>query len=74
MHRSTSKSADPGEANKPNMYLEKPLYSKHVTVWAALSSQGIIGPFFYEDENGETATVNSDRYLKLLKTTFLPAL
>ena len=61
-------------SEKPNMYLEKPLHSKKVTVWAALSSQGIIGPFFYEDENGETATVNSDRYLKLLKTTFLPAL
>ena len=74
MHRSTSKSADPGEANKPNMYLEKHLYSKHVTVWAALSSQGIIGPLVFEDVNGETATVNTERYLKLLKTKWLPAL
>ena len=43
-------------------------------MWAALSSSGIIGPFFFEAE-GETETVNSDRYLKLrLKNKFLPAL
>ena len=42
-------------------------------MWAALSSSRINGPFFFEAK-GETQTVNSDRYLKLLKNKFLPAL
>ena len=31
---------------KPNYYLEKPLHSEKITVWAAFSADGIIGPFF----------------------------
>ena len=58
---------------KPNSYLEKPLHDDKVTAWAAMSSTGVIGSFFYEI-NGETASVNSDRYLTLLKNKFLPAL
>ena len=33
-------------------------------------SHGIIGPFF-EDEQGETVTVNSERYVLMLDTMFL---
>ena len=58
---------------KPNFYHENPLHDEKVTVWAALSSSGIIGSLFFEAE-GETQTVNSDRYLKLLLNKFLPAL
>lgn len=54
--------------------MEKPLNCQKVTVWAALSSRGIIGPFFFEDTEGDTVTVNSERYLKLMKSKFLPAL
>lgn len=28
---------------------------------------GLIGPFFFEDEEGRTATVNTDRYLQVLQ-------
>lgn len=59
---------------KPDIYLEKPLHGDKVTVWAALSSDGIIGPFFYENEDGDTVTVNSERYIKLMKSKFLPTL
>lgn len=59
--------------SKPDFYEERPLHSQKVTVWAALSSAGIIGPFFYE-EDGETTTVTSQRYLTILKTKFLPEL
>ena len=59
---------------KPNFYVEKPHNCEKVTVWAALSSTGIIGPFFFEDTEGEAVTVNSERYLKLMKSKFLPAL
>ena len=59
---------------KPNYYLEKPLHSEKITVWAAFSADGITGPFFYEDGGGYVETVNKDRYLNILKGTFLPAL
>lgn len=39
-----------------------------------MSSTGVIGPFFFENENGETQTVNSTRYLEILKKKFLPSL
>jgi hypothetical protein len=29
---------------------EKPLHSSKVTVWCAISSFGIIGPYFFADE------------------------
>ena len=43
-------------------YIEKPTHSKRVTLWCRFWSWGIIGPFFIENEQGETVTVNSDRY------------
>ena len=58
---------------KPNFQYEKPLHDDKITVWVALSSAGVIGPFFFE-EKGENATVNSERYIQLLKNKFMPAL
>lgn len=51
----------------PQEVLEAPLHSPKVTVWCALSAQGIIGPIFLENAAGETVTVNSQRYLAVLK-------
>ena len=59
---------------KPEFYIEKPLHSEKVTVWVALSTRSIIGPFFFEDEDGTVETANQDRYLNTLKNKFLPAL
>ncbi|GFT19222.1 uncharacterized protein TNCV_303401 [Trichonephila clavipes] len=39
----------------------KPLYSPKVTVWAAVCSRGIIGPFFIRE------TVTSERYVTILE-------
>ena len=61
-------------SEKPDLFLEKPLHGKTATAWTAVSSAGIIGPFFFEDESGDIATVNSDHYLRLLRNKFLPAL
>ena len=44
---------------------ERPLHSCKVTAWVAISSRGIIGPFFFE-RNGVTVTVNSERYVEVL--------
>lgn len=61
------------ESNPKNLH-EKPLHSPKVTVWCAMSSLGIIGPFFFEDDLGYTVTVNSDRYADMLATFFFPRL
>ena len=50
----------------PHANIEKPTYPKRVTVWCGFSSRGIIGPFFFENEQGETVTVNGDRYRTML--------
>ena len=39
---------------------------KRVTVWCGFWSRGIIGPFFFENEQGEAVTVNGDRYRAML--------
>ena len=45
-------------SEKPDLYLEKSLHGEKVTAWAAMSSAGIIGPFFFEDESGDVATTD----------------
>jgi len=51
-----------GEVNKQNLRYwasenplnihKEPLHSERVTVWCAIGIFGIIGPYFFEDENG----------------------
>lgn len=51
----------------PLEVVERPLHSAKVTVWCALSSQGIIGPYFLEDEDGHTVTINQQRYRVIVR-------
>ena len=57
----------------PTEVVARPLHSKKVPVWCALSSQGIIGPFFFEEDD-TTVTVNGKRYRSMLETFFVPEL
>ena len=50
----------------PHAKIEKPTYSKRVTVWRGFWSRGIIEPFFVENKQGEAVTVNGDRYRAML--------
>ena len=50
-----------GTENQP-AYIENPTHSKRVTVWCEFWSRGIIGLFFFKNEQGEAVTVNGDRY------------
>ena len=51
----------------PHAYIKKPMHPKRVTVWCIQNeSRGIIGPFFFENEQGEAITVNGDRYRAIL--------
>lgn len=45
--------------NKPEEYIQRPLPSLKVTVWAAVSTHGVTGLHFIEDNNGNTITVNT---------------
>ena len=38
-----------------------------LTVWYEFWFKGIIGSFFFENEQGEAVTVNGDRYQAMLK-------
>uniref|UniRef100_A0A1B6HQ74 Uncharacterized protein n=1 Tax=Homalodisca liturata TaxID=320908 RepID=A0A1B6HQ74_9HEMI len=55
----------------PRELHQRPLHSPKVTVWCAISSAGIIGPWFFE-ENEVTVTVTSDRYVNMLQNFFFP--
>ena len=41
---------------------ELPFYAQKVTVWCRVCDDKIIGLFFFEDEAGETVSVNQQRY------------
>ena len=52
----------------PMQLHQRPLHSQKVTVWCAMSSYGVIGPYFFEDDNGLATTVTSNRYVAMLET------
>ena len=41
---------------------ERSLHPKEVTVWCALWREGMIGPYFFENDDRTTVTVHSERY------------
>lgn len=65
-------------ANNPHSLIQHPLHSETVNVWIGLNSRFIIGPYFFQevDGNGElrTVTTNGDRYLEMLENFVLPEL
>jgi len=60
--------------SNPQQFQEVPLHSTKVTVWCAISSNGIIGPYFFEDDNGNAVTVTSARYVHMLENFVIPEL
>lgn len=56
--------------NNPQQIHEKPLHPLKVTVWCGLWHGGIVGPFFFQNEVGDSVTVNGERYRQML-TNFL---
>ena len=47
--------------------LQRLLHSVKCTAWVAISKYGIIGPYWFEDENERAQTVNKERYVAVLK-------
>ncbi|GFX39924.1 hypothetical protein TNCV_2646871 [Trichonephila clavipes] len=61
------------EAN-PQVYVETPLHPEKLTVWGALLAGGIIGPYFFKNDEGHNVTVNGDRYRAMITNFFIPEL
>ncbi|GFV32320.1 hypothetical protein TNCV_1676061 [Trichonephila clavipes] len=47
---------------------------KKLTVWCALWAGGIIGPYFFKNDEGHNVTVNGDRYRAMITNFFIPEL
>ncbi|GFX76842.1 DUF4817 domain-containing protein [Trichonephila clavipes] len=61
------------EAN-PQVYVETPLHPEKLIVWCALSAGGIIGPYFFKNDEGHNVTVNGNRYRAMITNFFIPEL
>ncbi|GFS75491.1 transposable element Tcb2 transposase [Trichonephila clavipes] len=61
------------EAN-PQVHVETPLHPEKLTVWCALWAGGIIGPYFFKNDEGHNVTVNGDRYRAMITNFFIPEL
>ncbi|GFX48337.1 transposable element Tc3 transposase [Trichonephila clavipes] len=61
------------EAN-PQVYVETPLHPEKLTVWCALWAGGIIGPYFFKNDESHKVTVNGDRYRAMITNFFIPEL
>ncbi|GFT82532.1 transposable element Tcb2 transposase [Trichonephila clavipes] len=51
-----------------------PLHPEKLTVWCALWAGGIIGPYFFKNDEGHNVTVNGDRYRSMITNFFIPEL
>ncbi|GFV36058.1 putative DD41D transposase [Trichonephila clavipes] len=61
------------EAN-PQVYVETPFHPEKLSVWCALWAGGIIGPYFFKNDEGHNVTVNGDRYRAMITNFFIPEL
>jgi hypothetical protein len=52
---------------------EKPLHPERVTVWYAICSKYVTGPYFVENEMCRALTVTGDRYRAMITTFLAPA-
>ncbi|GFX66241.1 uncharacterized protein TNCV_342151 [Trichonephila clavipes] len=61
------------EAN-PQVYVETPLHPEKLIVWGALWAGGIIGPYFFKNDESHNVTVNGDQYRAMITNFFIPEL
>lgn len=58
----------------PKEFVGVPLHPQKLTVWCAIWAGGVIGPYFFKDNAGQTVTVNGQRYRAMLRDFFVPQL
>jgi hypothetical protein len=59
-------------ATNPTVLYERPLHSSKVTVWCAVSSFALMGPYFFEDDRERAVTVTGLRYVHMLENVLGP--
>ncbi|GFX32717.1 uncharacterized protein TNCV_888551 [Trichonephila clavipes] len=62
------------QTKPPQVYVETPLHPEKLTVWCALWAGGIIGPYFFKNDEGHNVTVKGDRYRAMITNFFIPEL
>ena len=58
----------------PRIIHEQPLHVPKATVWCAVTSERIIGPYFFENASGSAITVTGDTNREMLREYSLPLL
>lgn len=60
--------------DNPHAVQELPMHPDKCTVWCGLWAGGIIGPYFFKNEEGQRVTVNGNRYRTMINEFLLPNL
>ncbi|GFU79087.1 putative transposable element [Trichonephila clavipes] len=60
--------------SNPQVYVKTPVHPEKLTVWCALWAGGIIGLYFFKNDEGHNVTVNGDRYRTMITNFFIPEL
>jgi hypothetical protein len=61
-------------AENPQQLHQRPLHSDKLTVRCGIISFGVLGPYFFEDNEGAAVTVTSERYVEMLRSFCEPEL
>jgi len=58
----------------PQELHQRALHSERLTVLCGIASFGVLGPYFFEDEESAAVTVTSERYVAMLRNICEPEL
>ena len=58
----------------PRAVHQRELYPVMCTVWGKITANEIIGPYFFEVDNGNAVTVTGERYRAMLRNFLWPAI
>ena len=56
--------------NNPHVIHEAALHPEKITVWCGLYAAGVIGPYFFVDDNDRHVTMNGNRYRDMINDFF----
>jgi len=59
---------------QPHEHQYRPLGAEKVTVWCALGRNDIIGPYWFKHVDRRPVTVNTKRYIEVMRRKFMQAL
>ena len=59
---------------RANPHEKRQLHSERVTDWCAVGEFGVLGPYFFENEDGNAVIITSARYIEMLENFLQPQL